>query len=60
MIIDLKDIIDDDLIYNYFSQKVDHAMKNPSSLKMTPNILFILGLKKMENIMIGNMINQKN
>jgi hypothetical protein len=36
MIIDLKDIIDDDLIYNYFSQKVDHAMKNPSSLKMTP------------------------
>ena len=36
MIIDLKDIIDDDLIYTYFSQKVEHAMMKASSLKNFP------------------------
>jgi hypothetical protein len=36
MIIDLKGIIDDDLIYTYFSQKVEHAMMKASSLKTLP------------------------
>jgi hypothetical protein len=38
MIIDLKDIIDDDLIYTYFSHKVEHARRHPtvSALKNFP------------------------
>ena len=36
MIIDLKDIIDDDLNYTYFSQKAEHAMTKISSLKSFP------------------------
>ena len=36
MIIDLKDIIDDDLIYNYFSHKIENANSQTSSLKTNP------------------------
>ena len=36
MIIDLKDVIDDDLIYTYFSNKVEHALTKASSLKSFP------------------------
>ena len=36
MIIDLKDMIDDDLIYNYFSHKVENAQSLTSSLKTIP------------------------
>ena len=36
MIIDLEGKINDDLIYTYFSQKIDHAMKKISSLKSFP------------------------
>ena len=33
MIIDLKELIDDDLIFNYFSHKVENAQSLTSSLK---------------------------
>ena len=36
MIIDLKGLIDDDLIYTYFSHKVEHAKSATSSLKNFP------------------------
>jgi len=36
MIIDLKDIIDDDLSHTYFSHKIDHAKSATSSLKNFP------------------------
>ena len=36
MIIDLKELIDDDLIFNYFSHKVENAQSLTSSLKTIP------------------------